>query len=448
MSHIAKEKNGIQSWADISVSCVLRRNEIPLLTMKGLYGWRVDGAGRKGSSLNEGYIKAIHQTDPLPVTFHYITEEQKREIHKEFRAMNESQVSGSRKLRPVEFDYDAQARDRRHWKPSERRAVREDGAETEGSVQNVVTQPQQAEHRSSLSLLELPGSTASHSSSVHGRHAPSEALSSEAKRGSRRLSKADGPGVEKPVMSGSVTSHKASALPVGLGRLGFGASNFGSVTGSSVLALFSSSPRVAVLMVAATSRSIQISLLVSWLLHLATAEKTCNGCTAGVGLLQKSPRQHVMVVPGVPYDWYPVDGGDGRACRGATSHDNQASYYSVVSGIPSIDQCKDECLKHSNCSGVEFSGTRCEVWTRPEGIQASIALENFQCWSYQPSLFEAVDGGLDRSCQGTSASDVVQQGIQTISDCKLQCVATPACKGIEFAAVGGTCKLLTGPAPT
>ena len=39
-----------------------------------------------------------------------------------------------------------------------------------------------------------------------------------------------------------------------------------------------------------------------------------------------------MVLPGVPYDWYPVDGGDGRACRGATSHDNQASYYSVVTG--------------------------------------------------------------------------------------------------------------------
>eukprot|EP00435_Cladocopium_sp_Y103_P037624 s1204_g10.t1 len=108
MSHIAKEKNGIMSWADISVSCLLRRNKIPLLTMKGLYPFKVDGAGRKGSSLNEGYIKAIHQTHPLPVTFHYITEEQKREIHQEFRAMNESQVSGSRKLRPVEFDYDAQ----------------------------------------------------------------------------------------------------------------------------------------------------------------------------------------------------------------------------------------------------------------------------------------------------------------------------------------------------
>ena len=42
---------------------------------------------------------------------------------------------------------------------------------------------------------------------------------------------------------------------------------------------------------------------------------------------------------------------------------------------------------------IEFPG-------RPEGIQASIVLENFQCWSYQASLFEAVDGGVDRRCQG------------------------------------------------
>ena len=48
-------------------------------------------------------------------------------------------------------------------------------------------------------------------------------------------------------------------------------------------------------------------------------------------------------------------------------------------------------------------------------------------------------------CAGKSDSDVVQQGIQTISECKLQCVTTPACKAIEFVAVGGTCKLLTGP---
>ena len=44
---------------------------------------------------------------------------------------------------------------------------------------------------------------------------------------------------------------------------------------------------------------------------------------------------------------------------------------------------------------------------RPEGIQASIALENFQCWSYQPSLFEAVDGGVDRRCQGAVVSVLV-----------------------------------------
>ena len=112
MTHIAKEKDGRTSWADISVSCALRRREIPLKTMKGLYGWKVDGASRNGSQLNAGYIKAIHQRDPLPVTFHYITIQQQKEIHQEFQAMNESQVS--RKLWPPpnasasELDYDAQ----------------------------------------------------------------------------------------------------------------------------------------------------------------------------------------------------------------------------------------------------------------------------------------------------------------------------------------------------
>ena len=37
---------------------------------------------------------------------------------------------------------------------------------------------------------------------------------------------------------------------------------------------------------------------------------------------------------------------------------------------------------------------------RPEGIQASKSLEGFECWSYKPSLFVPVDGGVDRQCQG------------------------------------------------
>lgn len=53
---------------------------------------------------------------------------------------------------------------------------------------------------------------------------------------------------------------------------------------------------------------------------------------AGVGLLQKSPRQQILMVQSPLYDWSPVDGGLGRACRGASAQDNQASYYTVVSG--------------------------------------------------------------------------------------------------------------------
>ena len=36
MEHLAKEKSG-QAWDDISVSCLLRRHDIPLLQIKGLY---------------------------------------------------------------------------------------------------------------------------------------------------------------------------------------------------------------------------------------------------------------------------------------------------------------------------------------------------------------------------------------------------------------------------
>lgn len=46
---------------------------------------------------------------------------------------------------------------------------------------------------------------------------------------------------------------------------------------------------------------------------------------------------------------------------------------------------------------------------RPQGIQASIALANFQCWSYQASLFEAVDGGLHRRCGGAQGPNAPRE---------------------------------------
>ncbi|CAE7223056.1 EXPA12 [Symbiodinium sp. CCMP2456] len=70
----------------------------------------------------------------------------------------------------------------------------------------------------------------------------------------------------------------------------------------------------------------------------------------------------------------PVDGGSDRACRGATPADNSAAYYRVVGSIRSLEQCQSQCRQTEGCQGVEYSRGRCEVWTRPEGIQASIAL--------------------------------------------------------------------------
>ena len=61
-----------------------------------------------------------------------------------------------------------------------------------------------------------------------------------------------------------------------------------------------------------------------------------------------------------------VDGGTGRACRGATAGDNKASYYTVVSGVASLLACQEECVLVAACVGIEHSGSRCEVWTREE----------------------------------------------------------------------------------
>jgi len=109
MEHLAKEKSG-QAWDDISVSCLLRRHGIPLLQIKGLYGWVLQGAQRNKSSLNSEYIKAIHQTKPLPLTFHYVSPQQIREIHQEFQGMRSSFRPRPRRLteNESEVEYDSQ----------------------------------------------------------------------------------------------------------------------------------------------------------------------------------------------------------------------------------------------------------------------------------------------------------------------------------------------------
>jgi len=82
-------------------------------------------------------------------------------------------------------------------------------------------------------------------------------------------------------------------------------------------------------------------------------------------------------------DFQLVSGAD-QACRGARSNDNSANYYTVVRE-QSLDACKLACTRHTDCQGIEYSAGRCEVWTRPEGIQATFPLKGFSCLRYQPS---------------------------------------------------------------
>jgi len=86
----------------------------------------------------------------------------------------------------------------------------------------------------------------------------------------------------------------------------------------------------------------------------------------------------------------PVDGGSDRGCRGATPSDNDASYYSVFFGMPSVDDCQAKCLSQATCRGIEHnSGSgRCEVWTRPAGIQASVPLAGYTCLAVSGTCFK------------------------------------------------------------
>lgn len=157
----------------------------------------------------------------------------------------------------------------------------------------------------------------------------------------------------------------------------------------------------------------------------------------------------------------PVDGGVGRACRGSSPGDNAASYYEVMSGMPDLESCKQLCVTTAGCRGIEYNvGGRCEVWTREDGIRASIALEHYTCLRFGDlpttttaaplSGFQPVDGGVDRACRGDFPGDNAASYYQVVGNlaslqaCQEQCVATEGCTGIEYH-VGGRCEVWTRP---
>jgi len=69
----------------------------------------------------------------------------------------------------------------------------------------------------------------------------------------------------------------------------------------------------------------------------------------------------------------PMDGGVGRACRGAHREDWRGSYVVKHRGR-SLEMCKLICRSHPLCQGIEYNDD-CEMWVRAEGIGSSVAYE-------------------------------------------------------------------------
>eukprot|EP00438_Fugacium_kawagutii_P025438 Skav204283 [mRNA] locus=scaffold409:237022:238103:+ [translate_table: standard] len=141
-----------------------------------------------------------------------------------------------------------------------------------------------------------------------------------------------------------------------------------------------------------------------------------------------------------------------------------------------------------NERGIEFSTGRCEIWTRPEGIEASISLSGFMCYravtqsppsttsqtstvSYTLTTatvtstisltattsltstatlastpaaaplihlvgFRGVDGGFDRVCRGGDANDNNPSyfevfDVDDLEACKDLCRSNSSCVGVE-----------------
>lgn len=111
-------------------------------------------------------------------------------------------------------------------------------------------------------------------------------------------------------------------------------------------------------------------------------------------------------------------------CRGADPDDNNPIYFEVFD-VDDLEACKELCAGTSDCVGVESIGRRCEVWTRPAGIQATREVAGYQC--LELVTFSLVDGG-GSACRGTSAGDNMPEYYEvftepTLEDCQQRCAA-------------------------
>ena len=132
----------------------------------------------------------------------------------------------------------------------------------------------------------------------------------------------------------------------------------------------------------------------------------------------------------------PIDGGVGRACRGANLTDTQPAYYINYNPleVDTLAACKAMCVGTLDCQGIQFSIYGCQVWTRPEGIENTAISPALTCLRYSP--FRLIDGFDGRSCRGQDSSDNVPNGlysqVSSSAECQQNCLQNPECTGIEY----------------
>jgi len=176
------------------------------------------------------------------------------------------------------------------------------------------------------------------------------------------------------------------------------------------------------------------------------ARRRCELWTRADGIMATTPVNGSTCLrygPAAQFDL--MDGGDGRACRGASTADDSEAYYVLFTGTATLADCQGLCLSTQGCKGMEYSGAydngRCEVWTREGGISATVPMSGTTCLRYGTTTdrkFRPVDGGTNRVCRGSGLDDnresnyILHTATPSLGACKALCVDTPLCRGIEY----------------
>lgn len=149
-----------------------------------------------------------------------------------------------------------------------------------------------------------------------------------------------------------------------------------------------------------------------------TAASACCACGGGVrtdaaGSDSTSPAAAAATAA----HFEMVDGGMNRACRGAGAFDDQARYYTAYGSIGALQRCQELCMSEISpvCVGIDYNGSRCQLWHRVQGIGATEYALGHQCYRYPVGEAAAASGagtGASDNCADASSTPVSIRGGQ------------------------------------